>query len=432
MTWALALFLACIIAGVPIAFALGAGALVGLWLLEGAPLRIVASRIFGGIDNFSLLAIPFFILAGELMETGGISRRLVNLARVLVGHIRGGLGNVVLIAMIFFSGISGSTNADAAAIGSVMIPPMKRQGFGAGHAGAIVAASAGMGILVPPCLTMVVYGSMTNTSIATLFAAGFLPAFIMTAALMIHLRLDAQRLGLKPDARAPWRERMSALRQAAWALLLPLIIFGGILGGVFTPTEAAVVAVIYAIIVGMMVYREVTPRFLARSFVRTGVTSGIVMLLIGAANIFAWLMTVSGVPAAIAEAIQAIGGGRTVFLLMSIVVFLPLFALLDGLPGMLMIMPVFVPIAQRLDVDLVHYGILMTAVMGIALFLPPVGVGLYIVLGLSGATLGEISRHLFPYLATMTAVAVIIAFVPWIVYLVPYLFGLYTPMLPNP
>jgi C4-dicarboxylate transporter DctM subunit len=427
VTPALALFVAFIVAGVPIAFALGAAALAGLWLIEGAPLRIVASRIFAGIDNFSLLAIPFFILAGELMETGGISRRLVDLARALVGHIRGGLGNVVLIAMIFFSGISGSTNADAAAIGSVMIPPMKRQGFSAGHAGALVAAAAGMGILVPPCLTMVVYGSMTNTSIATLFAAGFLPAFIMTAALMIHLRVDARRLGLKPDARIPWRGRINAVRDALWALLMPLIIFGGILGGAFTPTEAAVIAVIYATFVGMAVYREVTPAFLLRSLLRTGMISGIVMLLIGAANIFSWLMTVSGVPAAIAGAIQTMGGGKTAFLLMSIIVFLPLFALLDGLPGMLMIMPVFVPIAQRLGVDLVHYGILMTAVMGVALFLPPVGVGLYIVLGLSGATLGAISRHLLPYLATMTAVAVIVALVPWIVYLVPYVFGLYTP-----
>ncbi len=427
MTPSLALFVAFIATGVPIAFALGAAALAGLWLIEGAPLRIVASRMFAGIDNFSLLAIPFFLLAGELMETGGISRRLVVLARVLVGHVRGGLGNVVLIAMLFFSGISGLTNADAAAIGSVMIPPMKRQGFGAGHAGAIVAASAGMGILVPPCLTMVVYGSITNTSIATLFAAGFLPALIMTAALMLHLRLDAKRLGLQPEPRASWRERGRAMRQAAWALLLPVIIFGGILGGIFTPTEAAVVAVMYAIIVGMLVYREVTPRFLIRSLIRTGVTSGVVMLLIGAANIFAWLMTVSGVPAAIADAIGLIGGGRLIFLPLSILVFLPLFALLDGLPGMLMILPVFVPIAQRLGVDLIHYGILMTAVMGIALFLPPLGVGLYIVLGISGATLGEVSRHLFPYLATMTAVAVVIAFVPWTVYLVPHIFGLYTP-----
>lgn len=427
MTASLALFLAFVIAGMPIAFALGAAALVGLWLLEGAPLRIVASRTFGAIDNFSLLAIPFFILAGELMETGGISHRLVTLARVLVGHVRGGLGNVVLVAMLFFSGISGSTNADAAAVGSVMLPAMKREGYNAGHAGAIVAAAAGMGILVPPCLTMVVYGSITNTSIATLFAAGFLPALVMTAALMLHLRFDALRLGVKSEPRVPWRERGKAVLAAFWALLLPVIIFGGILGGVFTPTEAAVVAVIYAIIIGMMVYREITPSFLLRAFVRTGVTSGVVMLLIGSANIFAWLMTVSGVPAALAAAIAASGAGKPLFMMLSILVFLPLFALLDGLPGMLMIMPVFVPIAQQLGVDLVHYGIVMTTVMGVSLFLPPVGVGLYIVLGLSGATLGETSRYLLPYLATMTAVAAVIAFLPWLVYLVPYLFGLYTP-----
>jgi tripartite ATP-independent transporter DctM subunit len=427
VTASLALFLAFVIAGMPIAFALGAAALVGLWLLEGAPLRIVASRTFGAIDNFSLLAIPFFILAGELMETGGISHRLVTLARVLVGHVRGGLGNVVLVAMLFFSGISGSTNADAAAVGSVMLPAMKREGYNAGHAGAIVAAAAGMGILVPPCLTMVVYGSITNTSIATLFAAGFLPALVMTAALMLHLRFDALRLGVKSEPRVPWRERGKAVLAAFWALLLPVIIFGGILGGVFTPTEAAVVAVIYAIIIGMMVYREITPSYLLRAFVRTGVTSGVVMLLIGSANIFAWLMTVSGVPAALAAAIAASGAGKPLFMMLSILVFLPLFALLDGLPGMLMIMPVFVPIAQQLGVDLVHYGIVMTTVMGVSLFLPPVGVGLYIVLGLSGATLSETSRYLLPYLATMTAVAAVIAFLPWLVYLVPYLFGLYTP-----
>lgn len=423
----LLLFVAAIVIGVPIAFALGGASLIGLWLLHGEPMRIVASRTFSGIDNFSLLAIPFFILAGELMETGGISNRLVTLARVLVGHFRGGLGNVVMIGMIFFSGISGSTTADAAAIGSIMLPPMKRQGYGAGHAGAIVAAASGMGILVPPCLTMVVYGSITNTSIATLFAAGFVPAFVMTAALMVHLRIDAKRLGLKLDPRVGWRERMKAFVDASWALLLPIIIFGGILGGIFTPTEAAVIAVVYAIIIGMFVYREITLRFLLQSFVRTGITSGVVMLLIAGANIFSWLMTVSGVPDAIASGIQSVGGGKTAFLVMSIFVFLPLFALLDGLPGMLMILPVFIPIAEKLGVNLIHYGIVMTSVMGIALFLPPVGVGLYIILGLSGATVGETSRHLLPYLVTMTVVTLLIAFVPWLVYVVPYTFGLYTP-----
>lgn len=424
MTAPLALFLGFVIIGVPIAFALGTGALVGLWLLEGVPIQMVASRSFGAMDNFALLAIPFFILAGELMETGGISTRLVTLARVLVGHIRGGLGNVVIVGMIFFSGISGSTNADAAAVGSVMIPTMRKHGYSGAQAAAIVAAAAGMGILVPPCLTMVVYGSITNTSIATLFAAGFLPAFLMAGALMVHLRIDAKRSGLQPEPRAPWRERGRALMSASWALLLPVIIFGGILGGVFTPTEAAVVAVLYAMVIGIFVYREISLPFLIRSFVRTGVTSGIVMLLIAGANIFAWLMTVEGVPMRLANAIQSVGGGQGMFLVLSILVFLPLFALLDGLPGMLMVMPVFVPIAQQLGIDLVHYGILMTAVGGISLFLPPIGVGLYIVLGLSGAPVGEVARYLLPYLATMTAVTILIAFVPWVVYVVPHLLGL--------
>src|SRR5262249_16076395 len=223
--------------------------------------------------------------------------------------------------MVFFSGISGPANGAGAAVGSMMIRAMKRQGYSGARAGAIVAAAAGMGILVPPCLTMVVYGSITNTSIATLFAAGFLPAAIMTPALMVHLRIDAKRLGLAVDARLSWRDRGKAFAHAFWALLLPVIIFGGILGGVFTATEAAVVAVIYAIIIGMLVYREISVRFLLRSLVRTGVTSGIVMLLIGCANIFAWLTTVSGVPAAMAAGIQAIGGGKTVFLMLSIAVF---------------------------------------------------------------------------------------------------------------
>lgn len=427
MSASLLLFAAFVAFGVPIAFALGGAALAGLWLLEGVPLGVVASRTFGAMDSFALLAIPFFILAGELMETGGISQRLVTLARVLVGHIRGGLGNVVIVAMVFFSGISGSTNADAAAVGSVMIPPMKKQGYDGAQAGAIVAAAAGMGILVPPCLTMVVYGSVTNTSIATLFAAGFLPAFIMAVALGLHVRWDAKRAGIPSDRRASWRERGRALADASWALLLPIIIFGGILGGIFTPTEAAVAAVIYAVIVGMMIYREITPRYLFRCLVRAGVTSGVVMMMIAGANIFAWLMTVEGVPATLASAIQGVGGGKWTFLILSVLVFLPLFALLDGLPGMLMVMPVFVPIAQQLGVDLVHYGIIITTVMGIALFLPPFGVGLYIVLGLSGATLGALSRYLLPYLATMTVIALLIALVPWIVYIVPYLLGLYTP-----
>ena len=425
MTASLAAFLAFVAIGVPIAFALGTAAAIGLMLMSGAPISMVASRTFGAIDSFTLLAIPFFILAGELMETGGISQRLIGLARALVGHIRGGLGNVTIFGMVLFSGISGSTQADAAAVGSLMIPSMRRHGYSAAQAAAIVAAAAGMGILVPPCLTMVVYGSITNVSIGALFAAGFLPAFAMAIALAIHQMIVARRAGLVPEPRAGLRDVVRAVGSSFWALLMPVIIFGGILGGVFTPTEAAVVAAVYALIVGAFIYREITLAYVYRTLVRTGVVTGVVMLMIAGANILSWIMTIQRVPHAIAAAILDLGGGPTLFMLLSVIVFLIVFALLDGLPGMLMLAPVFVPIAQQLGIDLLHYGIVMTTVMGIALFLPPLGVGLFIVLGIAGCSLREVTRELMPYIATMLVIALIIAFVPAITFALPRLLGLY-------
>ncbi|MGQ0654836.1 MAG: TRAP transporter large permease [Betaproteobacteria bacterium] len=429
MTGTLAAFLAFIALGVPIAFALGGAAAIGLMLMEGAPIAIIASRTFGAVDSFTLLAIPFFILAGELMETGGISRRLIDLARALVGHIRGGLGNVTIFGMILFSGVSGSTQADAAAVGSLMIPSMKRHGYSAAHAGAIVAAASAMGILVPPCLTMVVYGSITNVSIGALFAAGLLPALVMALALAVHQVIDARRRGLEPEPRVPWRLRGKALVAASGALMMPVIIFGGIRGGAFTPTEAAVIASVYALLVGSFVYREISWSFLYRALVRTGMISGIVMLMMAGANILSWLMTVERVPHKLAELIMSLGGGTVLFMVLSIVLFLALFALLDGLPGMLMLVPVIVPTAQQLGIDLLHYGIVMTTVMGIALFLPPFGVGLYIVLGIAGCSMRDIARHLLPYIGTMMAVSLVIALVPWLSYAVPYALGMYTPPL---
>jgi len=422
MIAALVAFAGFVAIGAPIAFALGAAAAMGLWLLDGVPLTIIASRSFGAIDSFTFLAIPFFILAGELMETGGISRRLIALATAMVGHIRGGLANVTVVAMMLFSGVSGSTNADAAAVGSVMIPNMRRAGWPAERAGAVVAASAGMGILVPPCLTMVVYGSVTNTSIAALFAAGLLPALVMAGALLLHIRLEGA--GPAPEPRPSAAARLAALRGAGLALGLPLIIFGGILGGVFTPTEAAVVAVAYAILAGLL-HRELSWGFFWAAVVRSGISTGAVMLMIAGANILAWLLTVEQVPQTLAALIAALGGGKWGFLLFSLVVFLVLFALLDGVPGMLMIIPVFVPIARELGIDPLHYGLVMTTVMGIALFLPPLGVGLYIVLGISGATLPAMSRALAPYLLTMSLVAVLVALWPDLVLALPRLMGLH-------
>jgi C4-dicarboxylate transporter DctM subunit len=274
---------------------------------------------------------------------------------------------------------------------------------------------------------MVVYGSITNVSIGALFAAGILPALLMALALAVHQAIDARRWGLEPEPRVPWRLRGKALVSASGALMMPVIIFGGIRGGAFTPTEAAVIASVYALIVGGLVYREITWSFLYRALYRTGLVSGIVMLMMAGANILSWLMTVERVPHKLAELIVAMGGGVLPFMALSIVLFLGLFALLDGLPGMLMLVPVIVPTAHQLGIDLLHYGIVMTTVMGVALFLPPFGVGLYIVVGIAGCSMRDISRHLLPYIVTMLAVSLVIALVPWISYALPYAMGMYTP-----
>jgi tripartite ATP-independent transporter DctM subunit len=416
-------FAILIVLSVPVAFTLGATALIGLVLKGNIPLVVIPSKIFGGVDSFTLLAIPFFILAGDLMDTGGISRRLVNLARVLVGHVRGGLGMVVVVGEIFFSGISGSTTADAAAIGSIMIPAMTRMGYTPERAAAIVCAASGMGILVPPCLMMVVYGSLTGVSIAALFAAGFLPAAVMAIMLIVQLYIQARRDNLPREPRASWRDIGRALREAGLALLMPVIIFGGILGGVFTPTEAAVVAVAYGFVVGVFVYREVSWQDVGRILARTGLISGSVMLLIATANIFAWLLTIQQLPQSIAEWMQSLGHGRDLFLFMSILVFLFLFSLLDGLPAMLMVIPIFVPIGKQLGIDPLHYGIIMTAITGIALFMPPVGVGLYVAANIAETTVTRAGKVLLPYLATMFLATLLIAYIPWITYVVPRLLG---------
>jgi tripartite ATP-independent transporter DctM subunit len=415
-------FFGMVALGVPIAFAIGSMAVIGLLIRGDVSLTIVVSRIFGSLDSFTLLSVPFFVLAGALFDTGGIARRLMEFARVLVGHVRGGLGMTTVTGEMFFSGISGSTTADAAAIGSVMIPTMVRTGYSPARAAAIVCAASGMGILVPPCVTMVVYGGMTNTSIAALFAAGFVPALVMAAGLMLHIHIEARRTGLPRQARAAFADIWRAFKQAGYALLMPLIIFGGILGGVFTPTEAAVVAVVYGLVIGLFVYREITFGDVCRILTETGIVTGAVMFLLATAGVFGWLLTIMQLPQAAAEFLAAIGG-KTAFLLLTIVFFFVLFAILDGLPAMIMVVPIFLPIATTFGVDLVHFGIIITALMGIALFMPPLGVGLYVTANIARCSAGAVGSYLLPYLANMFVVTLIITFVPAIVLIVPHLLG---------
>jgi len=414
-------FIAFVAINVPIAFSMGLASILGLLMKGNIPLVIVPQKIFTGSDSFPLLAVPFFILAGALMDTGGISLRLVNLARALVGHFRNGLGVVSIVSEIFFSGISGSTAADTAAIGSIMIPAMNQAGYTPARATAIVCAACGMGILVPPCIAMVVYGGVANVSIGALFAGGFLPAFVMAAALMIQLNIQARRAGVAPGQWPGVKPLAQAFKESLLALLMPIIIFGGILGGICTPTEAAVLAVAYGLVISMFVYREITISKLLEILLETGIVTGKVMIMVGMASVFAWILTREQVPQALANLIHSLGGGRILFLLIINMAFLLLGAVLEGVPALIMTVPIFLPIATQFGIDPVHFGIILIANMGIGLFLPPVGLGVFIGCSIGKVTISEVAKPLLPYLCVNFATVLLITYWPWLTLVIPKL-----------
>jgi C4-dicarboxylate transporter DctM subunit len=415
-------FIAFVAIGIPIAFAMGAASVTFL-LLEGRlPLALIAQRLFAGIDSFPLMAVPFFIFAGLLMDSGGISARLVTLARVLVGHVRGGLAMVVMLAEMFFSGISGSTTADISAIGSTMIPAMRHAGYTPERAAAIVAAASSMGVLIPPCIMMVVLGSLVNISIGRLFIAGFLPSAVMVIGLMGLITYQARRGILPPsELRAPRSAVYAAFKDSALALLLPVIIFGGILFGIATPTEIAAIGAVYALVVSLFIYREVSWRGLHEICEQTIILTGAALLLIGLAMTFSWILASQQTPAAIANLMSIMGGGSVGFLLLSIVIFLIAGVFLEGLPALIILMPILLPVAERVGVDPLHFGILAIGTVGVGIFLPPIGIGLLLSAGIARCSMRNVTKAFMPYLLVLILSLVIIALVPAITLILPKL-----------
>ena len=411
---------------VPVAFSMVLACIAALWWQGTIPVSTVTMKLYSGIDTFPFLAIPLFILAGGLMEQGGISQRLVRLASNLVGHIRGGLGFVVVVSEIFFSGISGSSIADASAIGSLLLPSMVRAGYTAARATAIVAAATGMGMMIPPCLNMVVLGAVANISIAGLFMGGFLPGFLMALTLMVIIYIQSSR-GTLPgatSARPSLVEVLISIRDSVIPLMMPVIIFGGIFGGVFTATEAASVATVYAFIVSFFLYKEITRKDLYKILVDTAVMTGVVSLLVGAATGFSWILATYQVPRTIGNVITSVGGGHATFLLLSIVAFFIFGMMLDGLPAILIFFPILFPIATSLGVLPLHFGVLVIAVVGIAIVAPPIGLCLVILCSLAKIKLTDTILPLIPYIAILVVDLVIIAFWPWLVMILPTVFKL--------
>jgi len=415
-------FFVLLLINTPIAFALGTAVVVALTFDSSLPLNSIVTRAFVGVDSFTLLAIPFFIIAGELMNACGITERIVTFSRSLVGHIRGGLAHVTIVSNMFFSGISGSATADASALGSMMIPAMKKNGFDADYAVAVNASASAMGPIIPPSIMMVIYGSIANVSIAQLFMGGFVPGVMVAGGLMIM----AYYIATKRDYPAPRRSELPpflpSLRNALWALAMPVIILGGIFSGVFTATEAGVVAVTYATMVGTLVYRTLTFELIGKLLIDAAVTTAAAMFLIAMATSFAWLLAWSGFGSTVLDVLGGISSNPTIAVLLIVSLILVLGLFIEGIPILIIFTPVLLPVVHRLGIDPVYFGVILVMSVVIGSVTPPVGILTYICCSIAGLTISQAFRGLVPFCAVLIAVLIAVTVFPELIMAVPNFF----------
>lgn len=405
-------FLACLLLRIPVAAAMGVSGAIAIFTSGmNVPLAVVPQRVFVLLDSTSLLAIPFFILAGTIMERGGMASRMIGFAETLVGHRRGGLAQVDVLASTIFSSLTGSSAASASATGSILIPAMKRAGYPPGYAAALEASCAAIGPIIPPSIIMVVYGSLAGVSVGALFLSGVVPGLLITLGLFVVNAIMARRHGWGGGARAGLGERLKAARSAGAALLAPLILIGGILGGVFTPTEAGAVAVVYATIVGMFVYREITLPELGEAILEAAKTTGVIGLIIAAAGIFGWVLALEQVPQMVVGWVQGVTANPTIAILLVLGVVLVIGCVVDVTAAVIILVPVFAPLGASYGFDPVHFGIIMCIALVYGNVTPPVGLLLFITAAIAKCSIGEVMRHQAPFYTVLTlALAATVAF----------------------
>jgi len=399
--------------GLPIAVAMGLTAAGAFILLDEAfILPMMAQRMYSATTGFTLLAIPFFILAGNLMNRGGITHKVFRFAQSLVGHLRGGMGHVNVVSSMIFSGMSGAAVADAAGLGLVEIAAMKKAGYDPPFSAAITAASSTIGPVIPPSIPFVIYGSMTGESVGRLFLAGFLPGVLMGVALMGVVYLVSKKRNYPKGERSSRKELLTSARESFSALLMPVLIIGGILGGIFTPTEAAVVASLYALALGLFVFREIRLKDLPQILWETAVQSIKVLFIIASAGFFGWLLIHQRIPQEVISTLTAITSSRWLLILILIGILLVLGCFLEGIAVLVITIPVFMPLVERFNVDPVQFGVIMILCSMLGLLTPPVGMCLYAVSSISGVPVGRLSVELWPYLVGIFIVLLMIAYIP--------------------
>jgi tripartite ATP-independent transporter DctM subunit len=407
--------------GVPVGFSLLGSSLIAI-LVEGTiPLQAIPQRLALGLDSFPMLAIPLFILAGTLMEAGGITKRLITLSEVLVGHIRGSLAHVTVVSNVFMSGVSGSGVADAAATGSALIPSMIKRGYGKGFAAAILGASATVGPIIPPSIPMILYGSLAGVSIGKLFLGGAIPGLLMSGSLMIVSYMIARKRGFEKRERARSKEILIAFREAFWALFMPIIIVGGIFTGFFTATESAVIAVIYSLIIGLFVYKDLKIKELPKKLLEAVSMSSSIGIIIAASAPFAWVMAYAQGPAKVLAMFQSISDSSIVALLLLMVILLVLGCFLDGMAIIIITTPVIMPILAQFNIDPLHFGVILAINVMIGTITPPVGTLMYVAISIAKTSVFQFTKEVWPFLLVLVLLLVIFSLFPQIVLFLPNL-----------
>lgn len=409
---ATALAILCIM-NVPIAICMGAASFLALYVDGSVPLLLLVQRMFTGTDSFTLLAIPLFMIAGRLMEWGGISKRLIKLSMNVVGGTYGGLANVSILACMFFAAISGSAPATVVAIGSIMVPAMIKEGYGKAFSVAILAAAGIIGVIIPPSILFVSYGVSVGVSIGKLFAAGIVPGILMGLSLMTYSYIFSRVKGWKGIVKPTLRGFLSSLRDSIWGLMMPIIILGGIYGGIFTPTESAAVACVYSLFIGFFVYKELNVKNTYTSFYEAGTTSAMVVLIIATATAMGWILTTEQVPLKITEALSALAQNKY-----SLLIFLNMMLLLTGCimepnAAIIILGPLFLPLLQQANIDLVHFGVVMVVNMAIGMLTPPLGVNLFVAQSLQkDLSIKEIIYSVTPMIGVLIFNLLILTYVP--------------------
>ncbi|MEI4487465.1 TRAP transporter large permease [Frigidibacter sp. MR17.14] len=397
---------------VPVAVSIGLASVVGIWITGRPAMLVVPQKIFTSLDSFPLLAVPFFILAGQLMTHGGVSRRLVDFAKSLVGGMQGGLASTCVVTCMIFAAISGSSVATTFAIGAILIPAMRAHGYPVPMAGTIQAASAELGVIIPPSVPMIVYAVSTDTSVGQLFLAGIVPGLLIAAGLVAMVQIWCRVKGLGKRDGDDRLGVLTATARAFWALLLPVIILGGIYGGIFTPTEAAAVSAVYALVVGLFIYREIGWRDLPAIFRAATLSTGAIMLIIGAAGLFSFLVSLSGLPAVVGGWAQGRFDSAVSFLMFVNLLLLVVGMFVETSAAILVLAPILTPIAVGFGVDPVHFGVVIVVNLALGMITPPLGVNLFAAAQVAGIPVQRMFRSLLVPVCTVLALLLLITYVP--------------------